>query len=47
MIVNYKDGSEYKNKDIMIELVSPDGFVAGKTYNIIIRLDSSDLGLSE
>ena len=47
MNVNYKDGSEYKDKKIMIELESPDGFMAGKTYNIIIRLDSSDLGLSE
>ena len=47
MTVNYKDGSIFKNKDITINLEprTTDGFVAGKTYNIIIRLDSSDLGI--
>ena len=47
MTVNYKDGSVFKDKEITRKILSPttDGFVAGKTYNIIIRLDSSDLGI--
>ena len=49
MTVNYKDGSIFKDKEITINMVPPttDDFVAGKTYNIIIRIDSRDLGLSE
>ena len=47
--VNYKDGSVFKDKEITRKILSPttDGFVAGKTYNIILRINSSDLGLSE
>ena len=40
-----KDGSAIDD-EFEIELTPPsEGFIAGKTYNIIIRIDKSDLGL--